>query len=166
MPFNGFTHLNAAGEAQMVDVSAKQPSKRTAVAQAVVRMQPHTAEQLQTAGMKKGDVLAVARVAGVQAAKRTDAVIPLCHSLPLSAVDIDFDLQTDATQAELYIYATCSTIAQTGVEMEALHAASITALTVYDMCKSIDKLMVIDDIMLLKKSGGQSGDFVRSSLAQ
>jgi len=152
------THLNNKGEAHMVDVSAKLPSLRVARAQATVRMQPATLKAIQADELKKGDVLSVARIAGIQAAKKCADLIPLCHPLALTRVSIDFDTASSET---LVIHALVQVTGQTGVEMEALTAASVSALTVYDMCKAIDRGMVIENVLLLSKSGGVSGDFDR-----
>lgn len=150
----GLTHLNDRGEASMVDVSGKPPSERRACAQAVVRMAPATLRAIvREGGVAKGDVLAVARVAGIQAAKRTSDLIPLCHPLPLAKVQVDFAAAQDDALA---INASCKVTGRTGVEMEALTAASVAALTVYDMCKALDRGMAIN-VRLLEKSGGRSG---------
>ena len=153
-----FSHLNAAGEARMVDISAKAASERIARAAARVRMQPKTLDAIFAGGLPKGDVLAVARVAGIQGAKRTAELIPLCHPLALTKVTVDF--ARDADDA-LTISTECKVTGQTGVEMEALTAASVAALTVYDMCKSADRSMSIESIRLIHKSGGKSGDWDR-----
>jgi cyclic pyranopterin phosphate synthase len=155
----GFTHLDESGRARMVDVSQKEVTQRTATARAIVRMQPATAQLIASGGVAKGDVLAVAQVAGVMAAKRTPDVIPLCHPLPISGVDMAFALDTE--RAELEIHATVRVTGRTGVEMEALTAAAVAALTVYDMCKAVDRGMSIHVIELLHKAGGKSGEFVR-----
>ncbi len=139
----------------MVDVSAKQATRRVATAQAVVTMQPQTLDKIRQNTLAKGDALAVARVAGVLAAKRVDELIPLCHTLPLSDVTVDFEFREN----ELQITATAVTVAQTGVEMEALTAAAVAALTVYDMAKAVDKRIVIGQVHLVSKTGGKSGDF-------
>jgi len=152
------THLNNKGEAHMVDVSAKLPSLRVARARATVRMQPATLKAIQADELKKGDVLSVARIAGIQAAKKCADLIPLCHPLALTRVSIDF---VTASSETLVIHALVQVTGQTGVEMEALTAASVSALTVYDMCKAIDRGMVIENVLLLSKSGGVSGDFDR-----
>ncbi|MGI9328349.1 MAG: cyclic pyranopterin monophosphate synthase MoaC [Pseudomonadales bacterium] len=153
------THINAAGEAAMVDVSAKPVTARTARAQALVRLQPQTLDMIMTGAAPKGDVIAVARVAGIQAAKRCADLIPLCHPLPLTKVLVDFE--ADA-QGCLRIVAECRVSGQTGVEMEALTAASVAALTIYDMCKAVDREMSIDQVQLLLKTGGRSGHWERS----
>lgn len=152
------SHINEAGEANMVDVSAKDITSRRARARARLSMLPQTLEAIQNDQLKKGEVLAVARVAGIQAAKRCSDLIPLCHPLPLSKVTVDFAVLNNST---LEIIAECRVSGKTGVEMEALTAATVTALTVYDMCKAIDKGMVIQDVCLLEKQGGKSGDWQR-----
>ncbi len=149
-----FSHLNAAGEARMVDVSAKAPTVRVARAEALVRMRPATLDAVLDGKMAKGDVLAVARVAGIQGAKRTAELIPLCHPLALTNVSIDFLRDSDDG---LRVLTQCKVIGATGVEMEALTAASVAALTVYDMCKSADRGITIECIRLTHKSGGKSG---------
>ncbi len=154
------SHINAAGEANMVDVSAKDVTQRRARACATIRMQPQTLQAIQNDQLKKGEVLAVARVAGIQAAKRCADLIPLCHPLALTKVQVDFDSNNDD---QLFITTECRVGGQTGVEMEALTAASVAALTVYDMCKAIDKGMVIDNVCLLEKQGGKSGDWQREA---
>ena len=149
------THVDAAGKARMVDVSGKDVTRRVATAQAVVTMQPETLEKIRQNTLAKGDALGVARVAGVLAAKRTDELIPLCHSLPLSDVSVDFEFGATT----LTIRTSATTLAQTGVEMEALTAATVAALTVYDMAKAVDKRMTIESVHLVSKTGGKSGDF-------
>jgi cyclic pyranopterin phosphate synthase len=156
-----FTHLDAAGRARMVDVSAKQPSHRRAVARCKVFMAAETIAAVSRGDMKKGDVLAVARVAGIQASKRTSDMIPLCHPIPVSSVTVDFDVAGDHVLVE----AAVETVDRTGVEMEALHACSVAALTIYDMCKALDREMVIGDLTLWHKSGGRSGEYERSDQA-
>lgn len=151
----GLTHLDADGAARMVDVSAKATTVREAVATGRIDMIPEAAEAIAQGLVKKGDVLAVARVAGIMAAKKTADLIPLCHPLPLSAVTVDFDLDDTGVTAK----ATARTAAQTGVEMEALTAVSVALLTVYDMAKALDKGMTIHSIALLSKTGGKSGDW-------
>lgn len=153
-----FTHLDSKGQAHMVDVSAKAVTARTARASASVTMQPQTLEMILAGGHAKGDVLATARIAGIQAAKRTPDLIPLCHPLMLSRVTVD--LQPDPQLPGIRIEATCKLAGQTGVEMEALTAASVAALTLYDMCKAVDKTMLIGDIRVLQKQGGKSGDWL------
>ena len=157
------THLNERGEASMVDVSGKVPSERHARARAVVRMAPATLRAIVEDGtVAKGDVLAVARIAGIQAAKRTSDLIPLCHPLPLAQVTVDFQADADA----LAIHTYCKVTGRTGVEMEALTAASVAALTVYDMCKALDRGMTIENVALLHKSGGRSGVWRRPDAVQ
>ena len=153
---SNLTHVDAAGKARMVDVSGKNVTRRVATAQAVVTMQPETLEKIRQNTLAKGDALGVARVAGVLAAKRTDELIPLCHSLPLSDVSVDFEFGENT----LTIKTSATTLAQTGVEMEALTAATVAALTVYDMAKAVDKRMTIESVHLVSKTGGKSGDFV------
>jgi cyclic pyranopterin monophosphate synthase len=153
------THVDEQGKASMVDVSEKQSTLREARAFARIVMHPETLQQIQLNGLKKGDVLAVARIAGLQAAKKCADLIPLCHSLSLSKVSVDFDINPKENSVD--IYTLCKLTGQTGVEMEALTAASIAALTIYDMCKAIDMGMVIEKICLLEKSGGRRGHFLR-----
>ncbi|MEM9620410.1 MAG: cyclic pyranopterin monophosphate synthase MoaC [Pseudomonadota bacterium] len=157
------SHINTAGEANMVDVAAKASTARVARAQAVVSMQPATMQAIEDNQLAKGEVLAVARVAGIQAAKRCADLIPLCHPLPLTKVQIEFK---KITSHQLRVIAECRVTGQTGVEMEALTAASVASLTIYDMCKAIDKAMVVDGLCLLEKRGGKSGDFLRQDLVQ
>lgn len=147
------SHINADGEAQMVDISAKTVTQRTATASAVLKMAPSTLSMILDGEMPKGDVFAVARIAGIQAAKRTSELIPLCHPLALTNVAIEFESHDD----ELHVQASASVNGQTGVEMEALTAATVAALTVYDMCKVVQKDIAIADIRLLSKTGGKSG---------
>ena len=144
----------------MVDVSSKEPSHRRAVARGRVRMAAEAAEALRRGQIGKGDVLAVARVAGIQAAKRTSELVPLCHGLAISSVAVDFEVLDDSVGIE----ATVETIDRTGVEMEALTACSVAALTIYDMCKSMDRSMTITDIALWEKSGGRSGSYRREAV--
>lgn len=154
----GLTHLNARGEAHIVDIGDKAVTRRRAVAQARILAQAETVDAIMGGGLKKGDALAVARVAGIMAAKRTAELIPLCHPVALTKVAVE--IEADGPQAIL-IRATAETTGQTGVEMEALLAASTTALTLYDMAKAIDRGMIISDMGLVEKSGGKSGDFTR-----
>ncbi len=150
------THLDAQGQANMVDVTDKSVTSREAVAESLVRMQPDTLSMIQSGGHPKGDVFAVARIAGIQAAKRTSELIPLCHPLMLTSVKVELIAQQpDAVR----IQARCKLAGQTGVEMEALTAASVAALTLYDMCKAVDKGMVIESTRLLEKTGGKSGHY-------
>ena len=148
------THLDSQGRANMVDVTAKAVTAREAVAEARVRMLPQTLQMIQQGGHPKGDVFAVARIAGIQAAKRTHELIPLCHPLLLTSVKVELQAEGDSC---VRIEARCKLAGQTGVEMEALTAASIAALTLYDMCKAVDKGMVIETVHLLEKLGGKSG---------
>ena len=150
------SHTDAAGKAKMVDISGKETSERLATATCKVIMAAETVAKIKENNLKKGDVLAVAKLAGILAAKRTDELIPLCHSLPLASIDLDFEFLDEHT---LQITATAKTQYQTGVEMEALTAVSVAALTVYDMVKAVDKRVVISDIHLLHKAGGRSGNF-------
>ncbi|HEY6430415.1 MAG TPA: cyclic pyranopterin monophosphate synthase MoaC [Acetobacteraceae bacterium] len=154
---SGLTHFDARGNATMVDVSAKSATVRTATARGRVVMQPATLALIRSGKASKGDVLGVARLAGIMAAKRTADLIPLCHPLALSAVQVD--LQPDDAAGAVEIEATVRTTGQTGVEMEALTAVSVAALTVYDMCKSVDRGMRIEAIRLSHKAGGKSGEF-------
>jgi indole-3-glycerol phosphate synthase len=151
----GFTHLDAEGRARMVDISDKQETERVAIAGARVVMRPETLERIRSGDVAKGDVLAVARLAGIMAAKRTAELIPLCHPLALTSVEVDLECVSERSVVE--ITATCKLRGRTGVEMEALTAASVAALTVYDMCKAVDRGMVVTDLRLLRKSGGKSG---------
>jgi cyclic pyranopterin phosphate synthase len=153
------THLDDAGRARMVDVGAKDVTARRAVARAVVRMSPATAAAVRDGDAPKGDVLGPARIAGIQAAKRTWELIPLCHQLPLSFVDVSAEIDADAGSVTLT--AEARTSARTGVEMEALTAASVAALTVYDMVKGLEKGVAIEQVVLLEKSGGKSGEWRR-----
>ena len=152
------THFNEQGRAHMVDVTAKAVTHRVAVAAGEIRMAPETLQKVREGTMKKGDVLAVAQVAGIMAAKRNADIIPMCHPLMLTGVDIDFALEDDPSRVE--IRATVSCNGETGVEMEALTAVSAAALTIYDMCKAVQKDMKIGNIRLLRKSGGKSGDYI------
>ncbi|MCZ6504057.1 MAG: cyclic pyranopterin monophosphate synthase MoaC [Gammaproteobacteria bacterium] len=154
------THLDADGNARMVDVSDKEYTVRQATARATVSMQPETLALITRGELKKGDVLTVSKIAGIQAAKKCSELIPLCHPLALSSVDVMFDVDRDNSQ--VVISTMCRLTGQTGVEMEALTAAAVTALTIYDMCKAVDRNMTIDKIELVTKSGGKSGDWQRS----
>lgn len=149
------THLDQHGNAQMVDISGKAPSERQARAEGRVYMQRETLDLISSGGHKKGDVLAVARIAGIQAAKKCAELIPLCHPLMLTGIKVN--LETDTATSSVLIQATCKLAGRTGVEMEALTAVSVAALTVYDMCKAVDTAMTIGDIRLLEKTGGKSG---------
>jgi cyclic pyranopterin monophosphate synthase len=150
------SHLDETGRARMVDVGNKPDTERAAVAKGEVSMRPETLDLIRQGAMKKGDVLAVAQVAGVMAAKRTSELIPLCHPLPLTQVDVQIELDPDIPGVS--ITATARTVGKTGVEMEALTAVAVSALTVYDMAKAVEKTMVIQNIRLVEKHGGQSGD--------
>jgi cyclic pyranopterin monophosphate synthase len=155
------THFDAEGAARMVDVSAKPETERVAVAGAEISMKAETLRLILDGRMKKGDVLGVARLAGIMAAKRTSELIPLCHPLGLASVSLELTPVPEKSAVE--IVATCKTTGRTGVEMEALTAASVAALTVYDMCKAVDRGMVISKLRLLKKSGGKSGTYEAES---
>ncbi|MBO30588.1 MAG: cyclic pyranopterin monophosphate synthase MoaC [Acidimicrobiaceae bacterium] len=152
-----FTHLDDQGRARMVDVGDKASSRRKAIARAEIHMSPETIQALTQGGIPKGDVLAVARVAGIQAAKKTAELIPLCHPLPLTSVTVEFEIKEDRVEIE----SKAETFGQTGVEMEALTACSVAALTIYDMCKALDRMMVIESVALWEKEGGKSGDWKR-----
>lgn len=155
-----FTHFNEQGHAKMVDVSNKETSARIAIANTSIKVNQTIYNQIQNATNKKGDVLGTAQIAGIMAAKNTSQLIPMCHPLQLTGIDISFDWDNDKTYT-LNISATVKTKGQTGVEMEALTAASVTALTIYDMCKAVDKGMIIGETYLSHKSGGVNGDFNR-----
>lgn len=157
MDETNLTHVDAGGAARMVDVSGKDTTRRLATARATVRMQPQTLERIVDGGHHKGDVFAVARIAGIQASKRTSDLIPLCHPLPIDSVEVD--LAADFEASAVRIEATVGVVGRTGVEMEALSAAAVAALTVYDMCKAVDRGMCIEDLRLMRKSGGRSGDW-------
>jgi len=152
---SGLTHLDEAGAARMVDVGGKASTRREAVAAGRIIMSAEAAAAIAQGAVAKGDVLAIARIAGIMAAKRTSELIPLCHPLPLTRVEVALDLATDG----VLVTATAATEDKTGVEMEALTAASVALLTIYDMAKAIDKAMVIDGVRLLSKTGGKSGDW-------
>ena len=152
-----FTHLDSEGNARMVDVSDKDASERTATAKGSVLMRPETMAMIVEGGVKKGDVLSVARLAGIMGAKRTPDLVPLCHPLALTSITVD--LTCDAERNAVDITATCKLTGRTGVEMEALTAVAVAALTVYDMCKAVDRGMRIADIRLVHKAGGKSGTF-------
>ena len=155
----GLTHLDARGQAHIVDIGDKAVTRRRAVAQARLVGQPETIATIMAGGLKKGDALAVARIAGIMAAKKTAELIPLCHPIALTKVSVEI---SEFGEDAILILATAETTGQTGVEMEALVAASTAALTLYDMAKAIDRGMVVTDVCLMEKSGGKSGDFVRS----
>ena len=161
-----FTHFNESGRARMVDVGAKASTERLATAQAMVFLQPDTLEKIQQGKIAKGDVLSVAQVAGVMGAKRTPDLIPMCHPILLTSVDISFhevSQPNDQGRCSITITATAKTNGPTGVEMEAMTAASVAALTVYDMTKALDKGIVIERICLLEKTGGKSGTYRRAA---
>ena len=155
------THFNQAGEALMVDVGGKETTKRVAVAEGRIKMLPSTLSLIQEGGNKKGDVLGIARIAGIMAAKKTSDLIPLCHPLALTKVAIDFDVleQDVAVQCRAQV----TTSGQTGVEMEALTAVQVALLTIYDMCKAVDRGMVMNQVKLLEKAGGKSGHWLREN---
>ena len=155
----GLTHIDASGKARMVDVTDKDTTTRVAVARGTVRMKRETLELILANEVAKGDVLGVARVAGIMGAKRTAELIPLCHPLAVTSVQVDFSPVDDPPAID--ITATAKVASRTGVEMEALTAVSVAALTIYDMCKAADKEMVLSDIMLVEKTGGKSGAFKR-----
>jgi cyclic pyranopterin monophosphate synthase len=155
------THLDPLGRARMVDVTPKEPTHRRAVARCVVRMQPETVGLVAANAMSKGDVLAVARVAGIQAAKQTAQLIPLCHPLLVGAVYVNFTLGDDTIEVESSV----DVIDRTGVEMEAMTACAVAGLTIYDMCKSVDRGIVIDQLTLWEKTGGRSGTYRRAEQA-
>ena len=148
-----FTHLDPLGRARMVDVTAKDPSHRRAVARCRVHMQPDTASKIASGAITKGDVLAVARVAGIQAAKQTSNLLPLCHPLLVGSVFVNFRIEEDHVEVETQV----DTVDRTGVEMEALTACAVAALTIYDMCKSVDRGMTVGELALWEKTGGRSG---------
>jgi cyclic pyranopterin phosphate synthase len=157
MSDHGLTHLDPLGRARMVDVTPKEPSHRRALARGRVYMQPETTSLVARGALTKGDVLSVARVAGIQAAKRTSDLIPLCHPLLVGSVLVNFRIEDDYIEVEAQV----DTVDRTGVEMEAMTACSVAALTIYDMCKSVDRGMVIGDITLWEKTGGRSGIYRR-----
>ncbi len=153
------THINDQGRAKMVDVSAKADTERIGVASGRIRMEPETLQMITGQQIKKGDVLAVAQVAGIMAAKKTWEAIPMCHPLLLTGVDIHFEIYPELSEIEAV--ASVKTTGKTGIEMEALNAVAAALLTIYDMCKAVDRAMVIREIMLIEKDGGKSGHFVR-----
>jgi cyclic pyranopterin phosphate synthase len=157
---SALTHFDGDGRAVMVDVGDKPATRRSATAAATVHMQPATLARIAEGGVGKGDVLAVARIAGIQAAKRTGELIPLCHPLGLERVTIDFAL--DPPASAIHVRATCSLTGKTGVEMEAMTAVTVACLTIYDMVKAVDRAMRIDAVRLVAKSGGKSGDFTQA----
>jgi len=160
MPERGLTHLDPLGRARMVDVTPKEPTHRRALARCTVQMMPETTVAIASNAINKGDVLGAARIAGIQAAKRTAELIPLCHPLLVGGVVINFTIGDDQVEVETQVEA----VDRTGVEMEALTACAIAALTIYDMCKSADRSMVIGDLCLWEKTGGRSGTWRRSEI--
>ena len=153
------THFNQEGEAHMVDVGEKPISHRIAVADGRIRMQSETLQQIKSGEHKKGDVLGIARIAGIMGAKKTSELVPLCHPLSLTSIEVEFNIEE--APAAIYCKAAVETRGQTGVEMEALTAVQVALLTIYDMCKAVDRGMTLQDIALLTKSGGKSGDWRR-----
>ncbi len=149
---DNFTHFNSEGRAKMVDVSEKNDTERVATAVGYVRMGEETIQEVQKGGLKKGDVLSVAQIAGIMGAKKTSDIIPMCHNIFLTGANIKFEVEKD----KIKIIATVKTTGKTGVEMEALMAVSVAGLTIYDMCKAIDKKMILEDIKLIEKTGGKS----------
>ena len=158
-----FSHLDASGAPRMVDVGAKSETKRTAIARAVVELNAHTLELLKAKALPKGDVLTVAQVAGIMAAKRTSELIPMCHPLAITHADVRFRVQDEPPS--VLLEASASTTGRTGVEMEALTGVSVALLTIYDMCKALDKTMEIGEIYLCRKTGGKSGEIVNDRAA-
>jgi cyclic pyranopterin phosphate synthase len=154
-----FTHVNEQGRARMVDVSAKDDSERVAIARAVISMQPETLALIKSGGIKKGDVLAVAQVAGIMGAKQTSSLVPMCHPLMLTSVDLNFEIDND--NSCIIITSVVKTTGKTGVEMEAITGAAVAAITIYDMAKAVDRWMEISEIKLLEKWGGKSGHVKR-----
>lgn len=157
-----FTHFNDEGRAKMVDVGEKRDTKRCAIAKGFIKMAPETLNMILENRAKKGDVLAVAQVAGIMAAKNTYNIIPMCHNIPLTGIDISFEIYKDVST--IGVKSKISTFGKTGAEMEALIAVSATCLTIYDMCKAVDKQMVIQNVQLLNKSGGKSQNFIREEI--
>lgn len=160
---NQLSHLNEKGEARMVDVTTKAPTLRQAVARGCVRMRPETVALIEQGGIPKGDVFATARIAAIMAAKKTGELIPMCHPLELTGIDIRFFC--DAAAGEVVIESQVRTMGRTGVEMEAMTAVGVAALAIYDMCKAVDREMILTDIRLMSKQGGKSGAFVRPGSA-
>jgi cyclic pyranopterin phosphate synthase len=152
------THIDRNGRPRMVDVGEKADTKRIAVAAGSIYMKPSTLERIKAGSMEKGDVLSVAQTAGIMAAKNTASAIPMCHNIFITGIEMNFTI--DEEKSAVHIEACANTIGKTGIEMESLHAVSVAALTIYDMCKAIDRGMRITDIRLIKKSGGKSGDFI------
>jgi len=160
---SGLTHFDAQGQAHMVDVAAKPATHRVAVARGRIEMLAPTLAIIQSGSVKKGDVLGIARIAGIQAAKKTSDLIPLCHPLALTRVAVDFELQPGDERGAVVCTATVETVGPTGVEMEALTAVNIALLTIYDMCKAVDRGMTIAEVGLVEKHGGKSGSYVREA---
>jgi cyclic pyranopterin phosphate synthase len=154
-----FTHVNEQGRARMVDVSGKDESERVAIARAVISMQPETLALIKSGGIKKGDVLAVAQVAGIMGAKQTSSLVPMCHPLMLTSVDLNFEIDDD--NSRIIITSVVKTTGKTGIEMEAITGAAVAAITIYDMAKAVDRWMEISEIKLLEKWGGKSGHVKR-----
>lgn len=154
-----FTHFNESGKAKMVDVGKKDDTQRIAIARGRIRMSSKALKMITQGQMKKGDVLSVSQIAGIMGAKKTSDIIPMCHNIFITGADIKFEI--DEENSAIQIESEIKTTGKTGVEMEALSAVSITALTIYDMCKAVDKNMIIEDIRLIKKSGGKSGEYIR-----
>lgn len=159
---NHLTHIKQNGDAHMVDVSEKKETYREAIAEGFISMKPETLELITSGEAKKGDVLATARIAGIMASKQTSNLIPLCHPLMLTKVEVELSPVSEEARTGIHVTATAGLVGKTGVEMEALTAASVTCLTVYDMCKAVDRGMEITDVRLLKKEGGKSGLWQRS----
>lgn len=155
-----FTHFNENGRARMVNVGEKEDTKRVAVARGTIKMKKETINMIKDGLIKKGDVLAVAQVAGIMGAKKTWDLIPMCHSIFITGSDINFKVMDEQIEIEAVV----TTVGKTGVEMEALTAVTSTALTIYDMCKAVDKDMIIENICLIKKTGGKSGDYIKDNL--
>lgn len=153
------THMDENGRPRMVDVGEKEDTKRIAVAKGSIYMKPETLQRIKSGGVEKGDVLSVAQTAGILAAKNTASAIPMCHNIFITGIEMDFTL--DEMNSAVHIEACASTVGKTGIEMESLHAVSVAALTIYDMCKAVDRGMKITDIRLVKKSGGKSGDYIK-----
>ena len=156
-PAEHLTHFDATGQAHMVDVGAKQDTHRIAVAAGTIRMKPDTLALIQSGNAKKGDVIGIARIAAIMASKRTSDLVPLCHPLPITRVAVDFEV--DAAASSVHCRAQVETIGKTGVEMEALTAVQVGLLTIYDMCKAVDRGMVMTNVRVLEKHGGKSGDW-------
>lgn len=151
------THFNASGDAHMVDVGNKADTERTAVVEGFIELLPETLQLIADKGHKKGDVLSVARLAGIMAAKKTADIIPLCHPIPITHIDVIFNLLPESDEIRCEV--TCKTVGKTGIEMEALVACNAALMTIYDMCKAVDRGMTINKVKLLEKSGGKSGDY-------